>query len=339
MSGKRSQRVRILKILEILMQKSDEDHPLNASELICELESMDIYCDRKTIYGDIEALILCGYDIISTKGAKSGYFLAERTFEPPEVSLLTDAVLSADFITPKKTDILVKKLKNLLNIYQANAYTGRTFIDNRNKCNNEEIYYNIDALDKGIQQHKKVKLKYIRHTLENGRTPVIKTKEMTVSPYALIWNDDHYYLICNNAKYDNLMHLRLDRMKSVTLTEEDYRHFSEVSEYKTEFNTADYSEKTFNMFSGAAEEIVLDCDSGILEQVIDRFSNKIFIRENGSERFIFSCKAYISDGLVAWIMQFGDKMRVNSPTSLQEKIYSRSVAISKLYDELSPTNK
>ena len=128
------------------------------------------------------------------------------------------------------------------------------------------------------------------------------------------------------------MHLRLDRMKNVTITNEDFRHFSEVSEYKDEFNTADYSEKVFNMFSGEEQEIVLDCSTDILEQVIDRFSDKIFIRQSETNRFKFSHKAYVSDGLVAWIMQFGEKMRVEAPEELKLKILNRTTEIQKLYN-------
>ena len=331
MSGKRSQRKRILILLDILMKKTDEDHPLNAREIIDIIATQDILCDRKTIYEDIEALNLCGYDIISTKGSKSGYFLSGREFELPEIALLTDAVLSADFITHKKTDILVKKLKGLLNEYQAEKFAERTFIDNRNKCDNEEIYYSIDTIEQGIDKKKKITLDYIRHTLKNGRTPEVVTKKMKVSPYALIWAEDHYYLVCNNEKYDNLMHLRLDRMKRVSLLEEDFRHFKEVSEYRNEFNTADYSAKVFNMFSGNEEEIVLDCNSDILDQVIDRFGDKIFIRQSEESRFKFSHKACISEGLVAWILQFGNKMRVESPNSLKEQILKRSLEITSIY--------
>lgn len=331
MTGRRNQRKRILFLLDILMKKTDEDHPLNAREIIDILEAQDISCDRKTIYEDIEALTLCGYDIISTKGSKSGYFLSGREFELPEVALLTDAVLSADFITHKKTNILVKKLKGLLNEYQAEKFAARTFIDNRNKCENEEIYYSIDAIERGIDEKKKITLNYIRHTLKNARLPETVTKKMKVSPYALIWADDHYYLVCNNEKYNNLMHLRLDRMKGVSLTEEAFRHFSEVSEYKDEFNTADYSEKVFNMFSGNEEEIVLDCDTEILEQVIDRFGDKIFIRQSEDNHFKFSHKACISEGLVTWIMQFGDKMRIVAPEHLKKQIINRLEKIKNLY--------
>lgn len=319
MAGK-NQRLRVLRLLHILQQHTDEAHPLSAQELIALLTQQSITCDRKTIYDDIDALGLCGYDVLHTNTPRRGYYLASREFELPEVALLTDAVLSADFITRKKTAQLTKKLEGLLNRYQAETYRRRGFIDNRNKGDNEEIYYTIDAVERAIQEGKKVKFSYLRHSLEEGRRPVLRAKQRTVSPYALIWADDHYYLICNYEKYDNLIHLRLDRMKAVSVLDEPYRHFSEVSEYKTDFNVADYVGKVFHMFSGAEEEIVLDCDNDILEQVIDRFSDQIFIRESSEGRFVFHCKACVSDGLVAWIMQFGEKMRVVRPAELQERL-------------------
>lgn len=331
MSGKRNQKIRILKLLDIFCAKTDEDHPLSAAELIKELEALGITCDRKTIYEDVDALCFCGYDIIKTRTPKAGYFLSSREFELPEVALLTDAVLSADFITSKKTAQLVKKLSRLLNMYQAEKYKTRGFIDNRNKGDNEEIYYSIDAVERAVQARKKISFSYIKHELQDGHHPEATAKQMTVSPYALIWADDHYYLICNYEKYDNLMHLRLDRMKSVKVLKEDFRHFSEVSEYKKEFNIADYGSKVFNMFSGSQQEITLECSTDILEQVIDRFSDKIFIRSSEEKTFVFSTKAFISDGLVAWIMQFGNKMKIKSPESLAEKLLLKAKEIESNY--------
>lgn len=331
MAGKASQRVRLLQLIRILEQKTDEAHPLSAADFIRLLSEQSITCDRKTIYDDLEALILCGYDIVQTSQPKKGYFLSGREFELPEVSLLTDAVLSADFITRKKTGQLVKKLEGLLNEYQAEAYARRSFIENRDKCENEEIYYNIDALERAVQEKCKVSLSYLRHRLgENGRLAETSRK-MTVSPYALVWADDHYYLICNYEKYDNLMHLRLDRMKSVQLLDEPFRHFSEVCEYREEFNVAEYTRKTFLMFSGAEKEVVFDCSADILEQVVDRFGDQIYIRPLEENTFRFVCKACVSDGLVSWIMQFKSKIEVKSPAGLRDKVALAANEIAAIY--------
>ena len=100
---------------------------------------------------------------------------------------------------------------------------------------------------------------------------------MVINPYALSWQDDHYYLIGNYDKYDNLIHIRLDRISAVEITDNKSRHFSEVSDYKDFFDISDYTNRLFGMHSGNIETIELCCNKKITEQVFDRFSENIFI--------------------------------------------------------------
>ena len=148
----------------------------------------------------------------------------------------------------------------------------------------------------------------------------------------MIWSNDHYYLIGNNQKYDNLMHTRIDRMKKVEIAQERARKFSEVSPYKNFFDSADYSGKIFNMFSGDTQTLEASCDISILEEILDRFGTDTSIRVGGSEnRFLLTTKCVVSDGLVSWIMQFGDKIEVTEPKSLREQVRKKAEEISKLY--------
>lgn len=331
MESRTSSKLKILYIVDILSQHSDEEHPLNATEICDHLEKYGIKAERKAIYDDINNLISYGFDIISTRTPKSGYFLASRDFELPEIYLLIDAVQSADFITAKKTRELVSKLEKMMSQEQAKRRERSTYIEYKNKCDNEEIYIVIDALRSAIEHKKKVNLKYLRRSIESGRQLGYTAKEFTVSPYALVWQDDHYYLICNNEKYDNLMHLRLDKMKGVTELKESARYYGEVCEYTDVFNTADYVSKTFNMFGGELVEIKLKCKRTILEQIIDRFGDKIFLVDVNDDSFSFYTKGRISEGLIGWILQFGDDVEVISPESLRERIVEKITLLHKTY--------
>lgn len=315
-----SQKTRILAVYEILKRMSDEEHPVNTNFIIDELAAMGCTCERKTIYADIEALNLFGIEVLHAEFPQKGYFLCDRSFEVSEVSLLIDAVLSADFITPKKTAKLIDKLRSFLSIYQEKENTNKTFIDNTNKCDNEEIYYSIDIIQKAINNRHKISLIYYKYVLKSGHFIETSSKEMKVSPYALIWEDDHYYLVCNNEKYDNLMHLRLDKIKKVNEISESWRHFSEVSEYKEEFNRLDYIQKTFNMFSGVKETVTLKCNIKILNQVVDKFGSDIFVRSSDENHLIFDSKVYISEGFMGWLLSFGKEIEVIKPESLREKM-------------------
>ena len=324
-------KLKILYIVNILKEYSDEENPLNATEICDYLEKYGIRAERKAIYDDIENLIYYGYDIIKTRGKKSGYFLASREFELPEIYLLTDAVQAADFITPKKTRQLIEKLESMMSKEQARTRENSIYIDYGHKCDNEEIYISIDTLRTAIEQGKKVKLKYRTRQIGDDRKISIKEKELLVSPYALIWMEDHYYLVCNNQKYDNLMHLRIDRMKTVTQTDEPYRHFSEVCNYSERFDTADYASKTFNMYGGELCDIELSCNSLILEQVIDRFGDKIHIIGNENGKFNFRVNGMISNGLVGFIMQFCGDIEVVGPKKLRDMIKDKIEILDKTY--------
>lgn len=223
-------KLKTLLIYNILEKYSDEEHPLSTTDLISMLEEKGVKCERKSIYADIAALNDIGCDIITVTSPKRGFFMASRTFEIPEVMLLIDAVSSAGFITPKKTASLIEKLETLVSVEQAKTMKSQVYVDTScAKCDNEEIYIIIDRLNNAIADEKKVKFVYRRRSVDVQNRKKHTEKTFTVSPYALIWKDDHYYLVCNNQKYDNLMNLRIDRMKKLEILDEPSRHFSEVT--------------------------------------------------------------------------------------------------------------
>lgn len=332
MAGNPKQKIKLLCVLDILREYSDEFHPIDANEICDKLKDLySIDSERKSIYDDISVLEEYGIDIIKTRVPKSGYFIGCREFDFPEVSLLVDAVEAADFITPKKTKQLVEKLDKLVSRWQAKDINSHVYIENRNKCTNEEIFYNIDKINSAVNSSKKIKFTYIRRCLGENNRIAENHKDMLVSPYALIWENDHYYLIGNVDKYDNLIHLRLDRMRKVEITEIPNRHFSEVSEYKTFFDTADYARKSFNMFGGELKAIELKCSTYQLEQVVDRFGDKLYLRPNTDGTFTFTTKAHISEGLISWLLQFGNDIEAISPKELRDNIKDRIERTRALY--------
>ena len=326
-----SSKTKTLLIYKYLVDYSDENNPLSSTDLIKLLKKDGQICERKSIYADIEALNNIGFDIIKASSPKKGYFLGSRKFELPEVRLLIDAVSSAGFITPNKTQSLVQKLETLVSKNQADELVSQVYIDSDSKCDNEEIYYVIDALNEAIIKKQKVSFKYKRRDIDKENKKSYTEKTFTVSPYALIWEDDHYYLVCNNAKYDNLMNLRLDRMRKIKMLDEPSRPFEEVSEYKGAFDAADYTAKMFNMFTGVNSKVELLCDLDIREEIMDRFGSKIPLTAVDADHFKTTIDAAVSDGLVSWIMNFGNKIKVLEPESLAKSVKEKAQSIYNLY--------
>lgn len=326
-----SSKLKTLYIYKFLNEYSDEDNPLSTSELIEMLAGVDIKCERKSIYADVQMLNQIGFDIVSTLTPKRGFFMASRKFELPEVRLLIDAVSSAGFITPKKTDSLVKKLETLVSQNQANGMVSQVYVDSSVKCDNEEIYYIIDTLHDAIINKNKVKFTYSKRNIDVKNQKSYTEKNFQVSPYALIWKNDHYYLVCNNEKYDNLMNLRLDRMKGVKELQEKCRPVYEVSEYRDFLDVADYSNKMFNMFSGTSDKVRIICVLDLREEIMDRFGAKIPLTAYDSKHFETTIDAAVSDGLISWIMTFGNKMKVLEPQSLADAVKEKARLIAEQY--------
>lgn len=332
MAEKGYTKLKLLYIKQYLEKYSDEDNLVKADELIEMLADKGINCERKSIYADINALKSYGVDI-STE--KRGYRVLARDFELPELRLLMDAVQAANFISAKKSKELINKIGTLCSKNQAGLLEKQVYIENRNKCTNEEIYYNIDLVNKAIVQKKKISFTYTKRKInENKKEIVREEKHLTVSPYALIWSNDHYYLVSNNSKYDNLMHTRIDRMKKVKIIDESARSFAEVSPYKSFFDSADYSGKLFNMFSGDNQKLKLRCSDSILEEMVDRFGDDCDISKAAndmSDTFVLDTSCVCSEGLVSWLMQFGNKVEVLSPESLKNDITEKTQEILNVY--------
>ncbi len=325
-------KLKMLHILALLSAQSDESHPVDIEQILLYLENHGICCERKSVYNDISVLNEFGYDILYTKTPKNGYFLASRDFESAEIRLLCDAIQAANFISSKKSEQLMEKILKLISFEQAKLIKAQVHVKNRPKSANEEIYYHIDKLNQAIQSGKKVSILYRRRIISDQNAVEYEEREHVVSPYAMIWSDDHYYLVGNNEKYDNLMVLRVDRIRNLTVSDtEAVRPFSEVSPYKTYFDSADYAKTHFNMFSGTPERIELICKKELIEQVLDRFGENVEIRRVGEEKFLLRADAAVSDGLVAWIMQFGSKIQIKKPDNLKKMLLDKTKEIRSVY--------
>ena len=265
-----SKKIKTILIYKYLYKYSDAQNPISSSRLIELLGEDGVECERKSIYSDIKALNECGVKVVSTRTPRRGFYLDSREFRVPEVRLLIDAVNSAPFITPQMTRALADKLKGLLSQKQAKSLSFQVYRDDVNKCDNESIYNIIDTLDKAINSRRLVRLKYRTRKIDKENKKSFTTKLFTLSPYALIWKNDKYYLVCNKSSHDNLMNLRLDRIRDIMILDSPARPVGECSEYKN-FDAADYSAKMFNMFTGSVETVTLKCDLDLREQILDRF--------------------------------------------------------------------
>jgi predicted DNA-binding transcriptional regulator YafY len=315
MAKSAGQKLKLLYIIKMLEDNTDENHPLSTSEIIDRLEAEGIHSERKSIYDDIEKLISFGYDIIQVSSRNGGgYYMGSREFELPELKLLVDAVQSSRFITTKKSRELIGKLELKAGKYDAGKLQRQVYVAGRIKTENESIYYNIDSIHRGIQEDRQIGFTYMDWNLNKEMVPR-ENGERSVSPWALIWREENYYL----AAYDNIdgiiKHYRVDKMGNVrvlNLKREGKEQFSHI-------DPAKYTNSTFGMYGGKEETVTLAFPNRLIGVVMDRFGRDADIRplENGT--FRVRVKVAVSGQFFGWLSGIGAAAEIASPKSVRQE--------------------
>jgi predicted DNA-binding transcriptional regulator YafY len=243
------------------------------------------------------------------------YFVASRVFELPELKLLVDAVQCSKFITHKKSNELIKKIESLASSRQAMSLHRQVYVANRVKAINENIYYNVDRLHVAIAENKQVSFKYFDYDIKKEKKYRKNGELYFVSPYALSWDDENYYLITFSEKYNDFTHYRVDRMSNIEIVDQPRAMLPD----NEKFNIAEYTKKVFNMFGGEEETVKLRFDNSLVNADIDRFGKDVSLDKVDDNSFSVRINIAISSTFFAWLAQFGNKVKILSPESVIEK--------------------
>ncbi len=329
MTKSSNQKLKVLYLLNIMKELTDEDHGLTLPQILEELAKYGIKAERKSIYGDFEALRDFGLTIEKRTGKNITYHLAERDFELPELKLLVDAVQSSKFITHKKSSALIKKIEGLASKYEAQQLQRQVFVANRIKTMNESIYYAVDDIHRAISDDKKISFKYFEWNMKKERQYRRNGKIYMVSPWALTWDDENYYMIAFDDESSIIKHYRVDKMHGLKVT--DKRRMG--AELFENFDMALYSKKTFGMYGGRDEQVTLRCKDKMAGVIIDRFGQDVIMYEAGKEQFEVSVRVSVSPLFLTWIMNFGGDIKILSPQSVIDDYVKLAKAALKLYEE------
>lgn len=311
-----NQKLKLLYIMQMLKENTDENHAMSANDIISTLESQGIQAERKSIYNDIEHLKFFGFDILSRRSEPKGYYLASRDFEIAELKLLVDAVQSSKFITEKKSNQLIQKIEQLASRHEAQTLQRQVVVANRIKTMNESIYYNIDKLHSAISSDVKITFKYCSWTLKKEFTPKKNGANYTVSPHILVWDDENYYLIGFDDKSQEIRHYRVDKMLNITTTTTDKRDGDE--QFK-KFDIGSFSKRTFGMFAGNESKLEIQFDNNLIGVVMDRFGKDIILHSNTENTFVTTLNVNISSQFYGWLAGLGTGVKIISPQSEAEK--------------------
>jgi predicted DNA-binding transcriptional regulator YafY len=323
MDSAKSTKLKLLYLLDILEKESDEEHPIPMPELEKKLEARGVSAERKSIVRDLKTLEDFGYEISPYESNRKGYYLMHRSFDTSELRFLIDAVLSSRCITAKKSTELIEKLETLTSMHLADQLRKNRDIDERIKCSNEEFYYNIDKINRAINEDKKITFQYYEYNRNKERVLRREGHVYTLSPYDLVWNEDFYYLIGVHDNKPDFTHYRIDRMHDINIQEDGRRNLEEVMKMGGILNTSSYMKKTFRMYGGDTTTVEIRFSYDLINVVIDRFGEEALIRPMDDEHFKLIAEVNAGEGFLAWMLQFGEKAQIVYPRELRDRLVEK----------------
>lgn len=310
-----NQKIKILYLMRIFLEQTDEEHPMSVKELIAYLNSLGISAERKTVYDDIETLRNFGMDILNRREHPAGFYLASREFELPELRLLVDAVQSSRCITNGKSRQLIRKLESLASVYESRQLRRQGFAENRIRTINENVYYSIDMIQRALTEDRQISFQYCEWTVEKKLRPENEGERYSVSPWGLVWQNEEYYLITYDEKCGRVKQYQVDKLQQIRIEKEVRRG----REFFENYDIGELTSRTFGMFGGREVTICLEAHNRLVGVVLDRFGRDIMIHRKDPEHFKTLVRVNISDQFFGWIASLDPDAVIASPDEVRDK--------------------
>ena len=327
MPKSQNQKLKLPLLCRLMLERTDEDHPITIKDMIDELEKWDIKAERKSLYSDMEHLRELGMDIQCRKGRTAGWYIGARDFELPELKLLVDAVQASRFITKKKSDSLIRKLESLASIYQAKQLQRQVYVTGQVKTMNETIYYNVDRLHAAVGRKRSINFRYFDYNSRKEKVYRHGGKLYAVSPCGLVWDDENYYLVGWDHEHQEIRHYRVDKMSDITVNRTGLQNGAK------NVDMAGYAQKHFGMFSGEDATVTLRCREEMAGVVLDRFGQEVILIPGNDGWFTVTVPVVISPQFWGWLFGLGDQVELIAPQKAVEQYHERLKSVASVYQE------
>lgn len=313
-----NQKFKFTYLMKIMQEKTDDEHSLTMSQIMDELEKYDVTAERKSIYNDFQDMTdKFGIEIIKEQiGRETYYHVGSRQFELAEVKLLIDAIQSSKFITRAKSRELIAKIKSFVSEHQAKQLQRQVFINDRVKTMNESVYYNVDDIHTAINENQKIKFRYYKWDITGKLVPRHGGDWFVVSPWALTWDDENYYLVAFDDYDHKIKHYRVDKMMKISIVEAK----RDGKEAFKDFDMAAYSKSTFGMYQGNKTRVTITFANYMCGVFLDRFGKDITFRKVDDVRSELSVDVNVSPQFFGWIFSLGKDVRVTGPSEVVDQM-------------------
>lgn len=309
----------ILYILNVLKKYSDEGHMLSCAEIQRKVkENYEMQIDTRTIRRNINLLkYKLNYDISTREDNGKGYYInrdPETDFEPGEIRAIIDNFSYANYIVPSIAKDIIKKCKNIQTVYENEKIKDYQIYAKDSKTENVEVLKNIEDISNSIYEHKKIKFEYWKYTITNKLEKKIVSNPI-VSPFAIVYNKQEFYLIGIKEGQTEFYNYRIDRIKNIRILND------KITIKKEKSDIQEFAESSIEMFGGKKEEVEAICHICLLDTIFDTFGRNVTIKKIQGDEEHFKLVVDTNPlGFRMWVMRNIDLIEVKKPSFLRDEI-------------------
>ena len=314
MQSSEPKKLALLYILKILERETDEAHPLYQEEIAGILErEYGVLLERKAIGRNLSLLAEAGYDVVSTS---HGSYLGERVLEPSELRLLIDSVLCSKHVNPHHSRELAEKLSSLAGKHFHAPRRNIATVGERNKSETGELFYTIDVADEAIEAGRQLAFSYRKYGPDKR---LAVSSEHVVSPYQMLLQNQHYYLMAYSTTYQKISYFRMDKIGGIRLLDSPAVPLRSLPGYENGIDYRRLSSALPYMFGDEPVPVTFLADGEVIDQVVDWFGLDSEIREAPKGRYRVTVRVS-PRAMEYWAMQYAKHIRILSPADLRHRV-------------------
>ena len=322
MARGKKQKLKIFYLYKIMSEETDRTHYITMPEIVEHLASYGVEADRKSLYDDLDALKLLGIEVKKTRdGAHTYYNVTNRPFELAEIKFLVDAVQASKFISEKETKEIIRKLLLSVSMNDARLLERDVHVPGRIKSMDESVYYTIDVIFRALNLDRQLRFHYFRWDVDGKKELKRNGEYYLVSPWALHYDDEKYYLVAYDHFHKEIRHYRVDKMLDVELVDAKRKGITKYRKQKSE----KYTQQHFRMFGGEMQTVTLRCENDMANVILDQFGRNAELIKVDAEHFEVSVEVAVSDQFLGWVIALGDGVTITGP----EEVVGRMAEIGK----------
>ena len=180
-------------------------------------------------------------------------------------------------------------------------------MDQRAKADNESIYITVDRIQTAIAQKHQIEFQYYEYLPTKEKQLKHGGLAYVLSPYAMLWNNNSYYVAGYSTRHSKIVKYRLDRIAQLEILDEPQIPPAD------DFDVSGFFSQEFSMLDGTPCEVTLLCENALMNSIIDRFGEDVETHIANSTHFMVKAIVDLSDTFYGWVFSSAGRMKIVDP--------------------------